>query len=187
MNDDVCLIPTPHPPAGVSLWCETSYTACLNPSETDTVKWSSTRPLVQNRPHPVRERMERSGAHHATPEVAAEADAPLDARAETQLDLFHKLGYSTAQVRAVLQKFGLNTDTNRVLGELVRTCAAGPGENEGPVTTMSVLVSRGDRAAKTPIGPLPLPPPQYREQEAGEDDGQALRLIVIDGSNVAMR
>ncbi|XP_070841244.1 ribonuclease ZC3H12A [Chaetodon trifascialis] len=108
---------------------------------------------------------------------------------EAQLDFFHKLGYSTAQVQAVQQLFGHNMDTDKVLGELVRIGAsreANQGAKQGPVTTMSVLVPRGDVQAAGPtlLLPFPVSSPQSRE-ESGEDE-DALRPIVIDGSNVAM-
>lgn len=105
---------------------------------------------------------------------------------ETQLDFFHKLGYSTAQVQAVKQQFGPSMDTDKVLGELVRI-RAGREAGQGPVTTMSVVVSRGDVQAAGPTLLLPFTAssPQSRE-ESGEDE-DALRPVVIDGSNVAMR
>ncbi|KAM8766824.1 endoribonuclease ZC3H12A [Acanthopagrus schlegelii] len=109
---------------------------------------------------------------------------------EAQLDFFHKLGYSTAQVQAVQQQFGPNTDTDKVLGELVRIGVSREAK-QGPVTTMSVLVPRGDIHAVGPTMLLPLPSSssssscdQTRE-ESGEDE-DALRPVVIDGSNVAM-
>ncbi|XP_029299222.1 ribonuclease ZC3H12A [Cottoperca gobio] len=108
---------------------------------------------------------------------------------EAQLEFFHKLGYSTAQVQAVQQKFGLNMDTDKLLGELVRNGAsreASQGAEQGPGTTMSVLLPRGDLQAAGPTMRLPLPvsSPQSRE-ENGEDE-DTLRPVVIDGSNVAM-
>lgn len=105
---------------------------------------------------------------------------------ETQLDFFHKLGYSTVQVQAVKQQFGPNMDTDKVLGELVRI-RAGREARQGPVTTMSVPVSRGDVQAAGPTLLLPFTAssPQSRK-ESGEDEN-ALRPVVIDGSNVAMR
>uniref|UniRef100_UPI003AAF1AD2 endoribonuclease ZC3H12A n=1 Tax=Centroberyx gerrardi TaxID=166262 RepID=UPI003AAF1AD2 len=160
MNADVTLMPTLHP------WSKIPKTTHLNLTQPDAAAWTP----VQSPARPVSESME--------------SDPSLDPQhTETQLDFFHKLGYSTAQVRAVLQKFGLNTDTDRVLGELVRI-GAGPEAREGPVTTMSVLVSRGDSQAKAPALLLPVTAPQSRE-EAGEE-ADALRPIVIDGSNVAM-
>lgn len=97
---------------------------------------------------------------------------------EAQLDFFHKLGYSTAQVQAVQQTFGPSTDTDKVLGQLVRVGAA-RGGRQGPVTTLSVLVSGGDGPAGGPALLLPV------SRDAAEDD-DALRPVVIDGSNVAM-
>ncbi|XP_075995704.1 endoribonuclease ZC3H12A [Genypterus blacodes] len=112
-----------------------------------------------------------------------EHDPSADTHKEAQLDFFHKLGYSTAQVRAVLQKFGLNTDTDKVLGELVRA-GAGPEGRQGPVTTVSVVVPRGD-LIQAPTQALLLPvSPQSREESS--EDGDVLRPVVIDGSNVAM-
>uniref|UniRef100_A0A3Q1HN59 C3H1-type domain-containing protein n=1 Tax=Anabas testudineus TaxID=64144 RepID=A0A3Q1HN59_ANATE len=104
---------------------------------------------------------------------------------EAQLDFFHKLGYSTAQVQAVQQKFGPCVDTDKVLGELVRVGASRDAKQE-PVTTMSVLVPRGDvqTAGPTLQVPVTASSPESRE-DSGEDD-DALRPIVIDGSNVAM-
>uniref|UniRef100_A0A3Q4HA11 Zinc finger CCCH-type containing 12A n=1 Tax=Neolamprologus brichardi TaxID=32507 RepID=A0A3Q4HA11_NEOBR len=104
---------------------------------------------------------------------------------ESKLDFFHKLGYSTAQVQAVQQKFGPNMDTDKVLGELVRI---GPVQeaNQGPVTTMSVLVPRGETQPSGPTLLLPVAgtSPQSKE-ETGEEE-KTLRPVVIDGSNVAM-
>uniref|UniRef100_A0A3Q2ZGR7 Zinc finger CCCH-type containing 12A n=2 Tax=Kryptolebias marmoratus TaxID=37003 RepID=A0A3Q2ZGR7_KRYMA len=97
--------------------------------------------------------------------------APRPLRA--QLDFFQKLGYSTAQIQAAQKKFG--TDTDKVLGELVRV-GTGQDSKQGPVTTVSVLVPGGAPQAGGPELQLPV---------SGED-GDALRAVVIDGSNVAM-
>ncbi|XP_069555923.1 endoribonuclease ZC3H12A [Brachyistius frenatus] len=104
---------------------------------------------------------------------------------EAQLDFFHKLGYSTIQVKAVQQKFGPSTDTDKVLGELVRIKATQEAR-QGQVTTMSVLVCRGDTrgAGCNLLLPVTGTSPQSREESGEEED--ALRPIVIDGSNVAM-
>lgn len=105
---------------------------------------------------------------------------------EAQLDFFHKLGYSTAQVQAVQQKFGPIVDTDKVLGELVRI---GPGleAKQGPVTTMSVLVPRGEPEAAGPTLLLPVSSSSPQSKEEGSEEGSTLRPVVIDGSNVAMR
>lgn len=102
---------------------------------------------------------------------------PLD----TQLDFFHKLGFSTDRVRAVQRKFG--ADTDKVLGELVRI-GAGPEARRGPVTTVSVLVPREDPGAGG--APELLVPVPEASPGSREEDGDALRAVVIDGSNVAM-
>lgn len=188
MNIDISLLPKLHPVADVFPWCEVLYTACLSPTQSnDTAVWVSTLPVPQNPPRPVSKRMDLSGhPHHPGQE---ETETPTDP-GENQLDLFRKLGYSPAQVRAVLQKLGLNTDTNRLLGELVRS-GASPEEMEKvkengglQLPAMSVLVSRGDSTAKTHTNlafTLPI------SQEDPGEEGDALRPIVIDGSNVAMR
>uniref|UniRef100_A0A8C0B8M7 Zinc finger CCCH-type containing 12A n=1 Tax=Buteo japonicus TaxID=224669 RepID=A0A8C0B8M7_9AVES len=72
------------------------------------------------------------------------------------VDFFRKLGYSSEEIHVVLQKLGLNADTNTVLGELVKH---GPAEREST--------------------PAPAPAPEETESEN-------LKPIVIDGSNVAM-
>lgn len=101
-----------------------------------------------------------------------------------QMDFFHKLGYSTAQVQAIQQQFGPNTDTDKVLGELVRI-GAGQEAKQEPVTTVSVLVPRGNHQNSSPTVQLPLPSSAAGgEDKHGEDD--VLRPIVLDGSNVAM-
>jgi hypothetical protein len=124
--------------------------------------------------------MHPSATHCSAPE---ENGKSFTEPGEAQLDFYLKLGYSPAQVWTVLQKFGLNTDTNRVLGELVRTGASLEGiekgrEKEG---APSILVSRGETFSN-----LPLTPPPSRSDVPSEE-GDALRPIVIDGSNVAMR
>ncbi|XP_037120444.1 endoribonuclease ZC3H12A [Syngnathus acus] len=98
---------------------------------------------------------------------------------EAQLDFFHKLGYSTQQVRAVLKKYGPNTDRNKVLGELVRM-RADLRAQQGPVTTLSVPLTKDDNRAAESQKLL------LASQKGGSDDENALRPIVIDGSNVAM-
>lgn len=105
---------------------------------------------------------------------------------DPQLDFFHKLGYSTAQVQAVQQQFGPNTDTNKVLGELVRI---GPSREakQDPVTTVSVLVPRGNVQASRSTLLLPFTSPASQSRDDSSEDDDTLRPVVIDGSNVAMR
>lgn len=119
--------------------------------------------------------------------VKAEAEPTADGqRLETQLDFFHKLGYSTAQVQAVQQQLGsLSVDTNKILGELVKV------GHQHPVTTVSVLVARGDVQPAGPTMQMPVVTTAQSlvsgTEEEGSEDQDALRPIVIDGSNVAMR
>ncbi|KAG7324604.1 hypothetical protein KOW79_012620 [Hemibagrus wyckioides] len=103
-----------------------------------------------------------------------------DLSAETfqpQLELFRKLGFSDAQVRAVLHKLGLETDTNRILGELIQVRAA---ETDGSVSPPT-LVPHGESQRKNHSVSA-----QPAEQEDAAQDEDALKPIVIDGSNVAM-
>lgn len=99
-------------------------------------------------------------------------------------DFFRKLGYSSAEVKAALKKLGLGTDTNSVLGELVRSRA----------TTGSCVLSSADSEEKNPGWKVTLLPPSWMtgpsrttpqlvEKKATDEE---LRPVVIDGSNVAM-
>ncbi|XP_051263861.1 endoribonuclease ZC3H12A [Dicentrarchus labrax] len=100
-----------------------------------------------------------------------------------RVDFFRKLGYSSAEVKTALRKLGLGTDTNSVLGELVRNRTS---------TTLSVSSSDSDEMGTDQKDPL-LPPswalgpkritPQLGEQKNTDTE---LRPVVIDGSNVAM-
>lgn len=104
-----------------------------------------------------------------------------DLSAETfqpQLELFRKLGFSDAQVRAVLHKLGLDTDTNRILGELIQVRAVKTGGSLSP----PMLVPHGESQRKNHSVSA-----QPAEQEDAAQDEDALKPIVIDGSNVAMR
>ncbi|KAK5854800.1 hypothetical protein PBY51_004963 [Eleginops maclovinus] len=151
-----------------------------NLSDSGTSSW--TLPSLLPDPissRPSSERMQPSEPSHS----------PGPQHPDTQLDFFHKLGYSTAQVQAVQQNFGPNMDTDKLLGELVKISAsqeASGGRKQGPVTTMSVLVPRGEPQPAGPamLLPLAVSSPQNREESPEEED--TLRPIVIDGSNVAM-
>ncbi|XP_029134820.2 endoribonuclease ZC3H12A [Labrus bergylta] len=116
---------------------------------------------------------------------SGESDPSSDPKfLETQLVFFHKLGYSTTQVREVQQKFGPSLDRDKVLGELVRIGATQKAK-QGPVTTISVLVPKGDMTTWDPMIQLPVAGTSPPKEESGEDE-DALRPVVIDGSNVAM-
>lgn len=112
-------------------------------------------------------------------EAGSPGREPCDsAEMQLKVDFFRKLGYSSEEIHVVLQKLGLNADTNTVLGELVKH---GPAERDGteasPEAPEAPLVPRGGAANKPPA---PAPAPE-------EPESENLRPIVIDGSNVAMR
>lgn len=99
-----------------------------------------------------------------------------------RVDFFRKLGYSTTEVKSALKKLGLSTDTNSVLGELVRNR-----------TNISPSLSDSDEKISIPKDSL-LPSswdfgscritPQLGNLKGSDSN---LRPVVIDGSNVAMR
>lgn len=103
---------------------------------------------------------------------------------QLRVDFFRKLGYSSAEVKAALRKLGLNTDTNSVLGQLVRSRTS---------TAPCMSSSDGDETSAGQKDPL-LPPtwaliscritPQLGDRKNADTE---LRPIVIDGSNVAIR
>lgn len=108
-----------------------------------------------------------------------EQDFMNSAEMQMKVDFFRKLGYSSEEIYVVLQKLGLNADTNTVLGELVKhgAAAADRETNDPPQEAPEApLVPRGLVANKTPA-----PVPSLEENE-----GNNLKPIVIDGSNVAM-
>lgn len=112
----------------------------------------------------------------------------LSSEFQAQLDLFLKLGFSQTQVRAAFLKLGLNADTNRVLGELIQS--AGESEEREEPTASPVLVSRGDASSKVQSAQNHChnaPAVVISAPEELVEDEDALRPIVIDGSNVAMR
>lgn len=104
-----------------------------------------------------------------------EEQADLSSEFQPQLDLFRKLGFSEAQVRAVLLKLGLHNDTNRILGELIQVRAA---ETEG---------SACPPALDPHAHGVPSSLHAEHEDAATTHGEDALKPIVIDGSNVAMR
>ncbi|XP_076862249.1 endoribonuclease ZC3H12A isoform X2 [Brachyhypopomus gauderio] len=101
---------------------------------------------------------------------------------QAQLDQFRKLGFSGAQVRAVLVKLGHRKDTNKILGELMRA-GVETEEQEEPHVSLAPL-SHGDSTDKGHGSHSALTPPTEPEEYADSNDD--LRPIVIDGSNVAM-
>uniref|UniRef100_A0A8C8R8S9 Zinc finger CCCH-type containing 12A n=1 Tax=Pelusios castaneus TaxID=367368 RepID=A0A8C8R8S9_9SAUR len=108
-----------------------------------------------------------------------EQDLMDSAEMQMKVDFFRKLGYSSEEIYVVLQKLGLNADTNTVLGELVKhgATAADRETTDPPQEAVEApLIPRGVDTNKTPA---PVPPLEEKE-------GSNLKPIVIDGSNVAM-
>lgn len=94
---------------------------------------------------------------------------------QMKVDFFRKLGYSPQEVKAALRKLGLGTDTNAVLGELVRS-----GAKVVPPSTSDSDESLSSRGPGSRDAQLSTP------EDTAEADSD-LKPVVIDGSNVAMR
>ncbi|KAL4666467.1 hypothetical protein H8959_005156 [Pygathrix nigripes] len=123
-----------------------------------------------------------SHSRQGTPRPAQEPAAEEASAVELQMkvDFFRKLGYSSTEIHSVLQKLGVQADTNTVLGELVKHGTATERERQAspdPCPQLP-LVPRGGGTPKAPN----LEPPLPEEDKEGSD----LRPVVIDGSNVAM-
>ncbi|XP_021322483.1 endoribonuclease ZC3H12A [Danio rerio] len=96
---------------------------------------------------------------------------------QMKVDFFRKLGYSPQEVKAALRKLGLGTDTNAVLGELVRSGAkAVPPSVSNSDDGGSGSSHRGGGSSRGQGSTL---------DDATEAESD-LKPIVIDGSNVAM-
>ncbi|KAM6218371.1 endoribonuclease ZC3H12A [Rhynchocyon petersi] len=117
-----------------------------------------------------------------TPRLAQEPATEEASAAELQMkvDFFRKLGYSSAEIHSVLQKLGVQADTNTVLGELVKHGSTAEREHQASPDPcpQPPLVARGGGTPKT--SSLESSPPE--EDKESSD----LRPVVIDGSNVAM-
>ncbi|KAF7708712.1 ribonuclease ZC3H12A [Silurus meridionalis] len=101
---------------------------------------------------------------------------------QLKVDFFRKLGYSPQEVQAALLKLGLDTDTNAVLGELVRSGARdSPTANQESEDGSSGFSHRGGggSSSKDLFRDIQRSP-------ALEEFDSNLKPIVIDGSNVAM-
>ncbi|XP_053350882.1 endoribonuclease ZC3H12A [Clarias gariepinus] len=101
---------------------------------------------------------------------------------QLKVDFFRKLGYSTQEVQAALLKLGLDTDTNAVLGELVRS-----GVREPPTVYQesddgsSGFSHRGGGGSSSKGLHR-----DFQHSPAVDEIDNDLKPIVIDGSNVAM-
>ncbi|XP_016399651.1 bifunctional endoribonuclease and deubiquitinase ZC3H12A-like [Sinocyclocheilus rhinocerous] len=96
---------------------------------------------------------------------------------QMKVDFFRKLGYSPQEVKAALRKLGLGTDTNAVLGELVRSGAkAVPSSSSDSDDGGFSLPHQGGSSSRG----------QDSMMEDTSEPESDLKPIVIDGSNVAM-
>ncbi|XP_042627873.1 endoribonuclease ZC3H12A-like [Cyprinus carpio] len=93
---------------------------------------------------------------------------------QMKVDFFRKLGYSPQEVKAALRKLGLGTDTNAVLGELVRS-----GAKAVPSSSSDSDDGGPHRGGSSSRG-------QDSTLEDTTEPESDLKSIVIDGSNVAM-
>eukprot|EP00079_Xenopus_tropicalis_P012074 XP_002938664.2 PREDICTED: bifunctional endoribonuclease and deubiquitinase ZC3H12A [Xenopus tropicalis] len=122
----------------------------------------------------------KSRPHNDTKEEADKSSTPSDqVEKQMKVDFFRKLGYSSEEIQAVLHSLGVQADTNSVLGELVKH-GANPERDPNPEEpSETLLVSRGVLGSR-------CAPSVASSEDNKTSDGNNLRPIVIDGSNVAM-
>ncbi len=138
----------------------------------DSSSWTEKPQMIK---HPTNSGMQ-SRCHHQ--HTGLGQDGPDLHDLQMKVNFFRKLGYSPQEVKAVLRKLGLGTDTNAVLGELVRSGAkAVPSSSSDSDDGGLSLLHRRASSSRTPGSTL---------EDTTEPEGD-LKPIVIDGSNVAMR
>lgn len=140
------------------------------------------RPIRETSPAMSLWGLEDCSSCRGTPQLASESaakDASASSELQMKVDFFRKLGYSASEIHSVLQKLGVQADTNTVLGELVKHGSASEREHQSSPEPcpQPPLVPRGGGTPKAPTLEPSLP-----EDKEGSD----LRPVVIDGSNVAM-
>ncbi|XP_039724644.1 putative ribonuclease ZC3H12C isoform X3 [Pteropus medius] len=110
--------------------------------------------------------------------ISKEVKKPPDVVREyqTKLEFALKLGYSEEQIQLVLNKLGTDALINDILGELVKL--GNKSEAEQTVSTINSIM-RETSSLESQRSESPM-------QEIVTDDGENLRPVVIDGSNVAM-
>uniref|UniRef100_A0A8C6WNQ3 Zinc finger CCCH-type containing 12A n=1 Tax=Neogobius melanostomus TaxID=47308 RepID=A0A8C6WNQ3_9GOBI len=118
--------------------------------------------------------------------MALPCQSPAPDELQLRVDFFRKLGYSSKDVEAALRKLDLDTDTdtNSVLGELVRI-----GARAAPCISHSDNDERSTGFKKSLLPPSWTSGPSRSVPEAHvqkKNTDEELRPIVIDGSNVAM-
>uniref|UniRef100_A0A8D0BWH8 Zinc finger CCCH-type containing 12C n=1 Tax=Salvator merianae TaxID=96440 RepID=A0A8D0BWH8_SALMN len=111
--------------------------------------------------------------------VSKEVTKPPDVVKEyqTKLEFALKLGYSEEQVQLVLNKLGTDALINDILGELVKL--GNKAEADQSASNINTNTLREGSSVESQRSDSPLP-------EEVPADGDNLRPIVIDGSNVAM-
>ncbi|KAM6428521.1 endoribonuclease ZC3H12A isoform 2-T3 [Liasis olivaceus] len=97
-----------------------------------------------------------------------------------KVEFFRKLGYSSEEVVGALQKHGVEADTNTILGELVKHGMALREREPAQAPQEAPEAPPVPRARPAPSSPPAQPVPSE------EEEGDHLRPVVIDGSNVAM-
>ncbi|XP_033830782.2 endoribonuclease ZC3H12A [Periophthalmus magnuspinnatus] len=107
------------------------------------------------------------------------------AHSRSQLELFHKLGYTTEQVQKVVLKFGPGMDTDKLLEKLVKIDET---KHSDPQTVrMNVPIVQGGTCTTRAPTQMPVLGSGLSQgpEESGEEE-DPYRHVVIDGSNIAM-